>query len=60
MCPGRFLAFMEMKLLILSLLTCFKPNLACDEVPQRDVSYIGFGILPPAKDIEITLPRIKI
>jgi len=58
-CPGRYLAFMEIKLLILTLLTCFDPSLVDDETPQRDISYIGFGVLPPKHDVSITLPRRK-
>ena len=58
-CPGRHWAFMEIKLLILSLLTCFEPNLTTQETPQKDMSYVGFGVLPPNCDVTVNLAKRK-
>ena len=54
-CPGRHLALMEIKLMILGLLTCFDPKLTSGEVPEMDLMHIGFGVLAPKDKILITL-----
>ena len=54
-CPGRHLALMKIKLMILSLLTCFDPKLLTEHIPKADLSHIGYGVMPPESDVIMSL-----
>lgn len=57
MCPGRFLALNEIKVLVTRLLADYELELG-HRLPALDVSRSGFGILPPAGPLRVRLrPR---
>ena len=57
MCPGRFWAHREIKLLIATLLTSFEFELPERRLPPLDHSRAGLGILPPRGDLRVRLRR---
>jgi len=55
MCPGRFLARDEIKIVLAVLLGLFDIEIDTHEVPALDVSRIGLSVLPPVKDVPIRI-----
>ncbi|KAJ3288225.1 hypothetical protein HK104_008268 [Borealophlyctis nickersoniae] len=50
LCPGRFLARSEIKVVVSTLLSAMDIRLSSEKVPSFDRSRFGFGILPPVGD----------
>ena len=60
LCPGKNLAVMEMKIIMIALLTAFDINLNMfREKPELDHTNIGFGILPPKMKSPITISLLR-
>ncbi len=55
MCPGRFFALAEIKLLVALMLSRFELELAGDPWPTLDLSRVGLGIHPPTSDLRVRL-----
>uniref|UniRef100_H2XZI0 Cytochrome P450 n=1 Tax=Ciona intestinalis TaxID=7719 RepID=H2XZI0_CIOIN len=60
-CPGRHIALMEIKFLTLVLLRHFDIKLVknysrqSEDYPQFDLTHLGFGVMPPSRDVDVTL-----
>uniref|UniRef100_H2Y5Q0 Uncharacterized protein n=1 Tax=Ciona savignyi TaxID=51511 RepID=H2Y5Q0_CIOSA len=54
-CPGRHIAMIEIKLAVLALLRHFDVRFANpnEKTPEFDLSHLGFGVMPPATDIDV-------
>lgn len=57
MCPGRFFALAEVKLLVALMLSRFELELAGEAWPQLDLSRVGLGIHPPKTELLVRLRR---
>ncbi|MFV8753325.1 cytochrome P450 [Nannocystaceae bacterium ST9] len=57
MCPGRFFAIAEIKLLVALMLARFDLELADDAWPQLDLTRVGLGIHPPKTELSVRLRR---
>ncbi|PRP93189.1 Lanosterol 14-alpha demethylase [Enhygromyxa salina] len=58
MCPGRFFAINEVKLLVALMLSRFELELAAPgPLPGFDLSRAGLGIYPPSHDVVVRLAR---
>ncbi|MCB9755390.1 MAG: cytochrome P450 [Myxococcales bacterium] len=57
MCPGRFWAHREIKLLIATLLTAYEFDVPRHALPPLDQRRAGLGILPPDGDLRVRLRR---
>jgi hypothetical protein len=55
MCPGRFFARNEIKILVATLLTWCETELASVALPALDFSRVGLGVLPPREDVSIRM-----
>ena len=53
MCPGRFFARNEIKVLVATLMSWLDTELVDRELPPLDFSRIGLGTLPPTKDVVV-------
>jgi cytochrome P450 len=54
MCPGRFLAIHEIKLMVAYMLTAFEVE-RVDTTPEFDVTRAGVGVFPPMSDMKVRL-----
>ncbi|XP_076812168.1 cytochrome P450 7A1-like isoform X2 [Clavelina lepadiformis] len=54
-CPGRHIATIEIKLLILSMLKYFNVVLGSDDIPEQDLTHLGFGIMPPKNEVIVDI-----
>ncbi|XP_078485364.1 cytochrome P450 7A1-like [Ciona intestinalis] len=60
-CPGRHIALIEIKFLTLALLRHFDIKLVknysrkSEDYPQFDLTHLGFGVMPPNRDVDVTL-----
>jgi cytochrome P450 len=57
MCPGRFFAIAEIKLLVALMLSRFELELGDDPWPGLDLSRVGLGIHPPKTELSVRLRR---
>lgn len=57
MCPGRFFAIAEIKLLVALMLSRFELELEPGAWPQLDLSRVGLGIYPPKTELNVRLRR---
>lgn len=57
MCPGRFFAINEFKIVVACLLTWFDFELLDPRVPDLDTSRVGFGTLAPTRDVPFRYRR---
>ena len=55
MCPGRFFARNEIKVLVATMLTWLDTELITRALPPLDFSRIGLGTLPPKHDVTIRI-----
>jgi cytochrome P450 len=55
MCPGRFFAVAEIKLLVALMLSRFEFELGAGAWPELDLSRVGLGIHPPKTDLDVRL-----
>ncbi len=57
MCPGRHVAKNEIKIFVALLLYWFDLRAAPAPDPTFEPGRAGPGILPPASDVQVTMPR---
>lgn len=57
MCPGRFFARNEIKVLVATMLVWLDTELLPVDEPALDFSRIGLGVLPPKHDVTVRLRR---
>jgi cytochrome P450 len=57
MCPGRFFARNEIKVLVAMMLYALETKLEDATTPALDFSRIGLGVLPPKSDVTIRIRR---
>ncbi|MBC7171733.1 MAG: cytochrome P450, partial [Polyangiaceae bacterium] len=57
MCPGRFFARNEIKILVATLLGLLDTELASSAMPALDFARVGLGVLPPLGDVTIRMRR---
>lgn len=57
MCPGRFFARNEIKVLVASMLAWLDTELLPTAEPPLDFSRVGLGILPPKHDVVVRVRR---
>jgi cytochrome P450 len=57
MCPGRFFARNEFKIVVATLLSAFEVELQSAVVPELMLSRVGLGVPPPQKDVPFRLRR---
>lgn len=57
MCPGRKLARNEIKLMVVTMFRRFRTTFAPETSTEatHDNARCGFGVIPPAKDVHVTL-----
>ncbi len=57
MCPGRFFAVNEVKLLVATLLRRYTFDAPTEPLPAHDLSRVGLGIFPPKSELSVTWRR---
>lgn len=57
MCPGRFFARNEFKIVVATLLSAFDVELQSTAVPEMVMSRVGLGVPPPVKDIPFRIRK---
>lgn len=57
MCPGRFFARNEIKVLVASMLAWLDTELVRTSEPPLDFSRVGLGMLPPKHDVRVRIRR---
>lgn len=57
MCPGRFFARNEFKIVVATLLSAFDVELQSAVVPELMVSRVGLGVPPPVKDVPFRIRK---
>lgn len=57
MCPGRFFAINEFKIILASFIHWFDLELLDPDLPAFDYTRTGFGTLPPTRDVRIRVRR---
>ncbi len=57
MCPGRFFARNEFKIIVATLLSSFDVELTSSAMPELNFGRVGLGVSPPTKDLPFRLRR---
>lgn len=57
MCPGRFLAMNELKIVVAHLLSRYELEITDERIPTGDTSRLGLGIPPPTHDVKFRARR---
>jgi len=59
-CPGRQIAMVEIKVVVLALLkyfdVCFEHKHV--QVPDFDITHLGVGIMPPLADVNVVIKSL--